>query len=90
MHLHWGIFALSNSRTILDNCINAINGFYTNELFHTDTDSLYNEKKLWNILNKAVLFGKSFLQGMSDYKDGGFFIELFFFGSENNVLFNYR
>ena len=40
MPLHLGAFVLSNSKRIMNNFIHAINGFYTNDIYYTDTDSL--------------------------------------------------
>ena len=77
MLLHLGAFVLSNSKRIMNNFIHAINGFYTNDVYFTDTDSLYIEKKHWNKLDKAGLVGKGLLQGKNDYKDGGIFYGLF-------------
>ena len=45
MPLHLGAFVLSNSKRIMNNFIHAINGFYTNDVYYTDTDSLYFENK---------------------------------------------
>ena len=53
----------------MNNFIHAISGFYTNDSYYTDTDSLYNENKHWEKLNKANLVGKNLLQGKNDYKD---------------------
>ena len=39
MPLHLGAFVLSSSKRIMNNFIHAINGFYTNDVHHTDTDS---------------------------------------------------
>ena len=77
MPLHLGAFVLSNSKRIMNNFIHAINGFYTNDVYYTDTDSLYIENKHWDKLNKAGLVGKGLLQGKNDYKDGGIFYGLF-------------
>ena len=77
MPLHLGAFVLSNSKRIMNNFIHAINGFYTNDAYYTDTDSLYIEKKHWDKLNKAGLVGKGLLQGKNDYKDGCIFYGLF-------------
>ena len=41
MPLHLGTFVLSNSKRIMKNFLHAINGFYTNDVYYTDTDSLY-------------------------------------------------
>ena len=59
------------------NFIHANDGFYTNDVYYTDTDSLYIENKHWDKINKAVLVGKNLLQGKTDYKDGGIFYGLF-------------
>ena len=77
MPLHSGAFVLSNSKRIMNNFIHAINGFYTIDVYYTDTDSLYIENKHCDKLNEAGLVGKSLLQGKNDYKDGGIFYKLF-------------
>ena len=55
MPLHLGAFVLSNSKRIMNNFIHAINGFYTNDVYYADTDSLHIEKKHWDKLDKAGL-----------------------------------
>ena len=45
MPLHLDAFALSNSKRTMNNFIHSINGFYTNDAYYTDTDSLYIENK---------------------------------------------
>ena len=77
MPLHLGSFVLSNSKRIMNNFIHVINGFYTNDVYYTDFDSLYIENKYWDKLEKAGLVGKNLLQGKNDYKDGGIFYGLF-------------
>ena len=77
MPLHLGAFVLSNSKRIMNNFIHAIDGFYTNDVYYTDTDSLYIENKHWEKLDKAGLFGKGLLQGKNDYGNGGIFYGLF-------------
>ena len=77
MPLHLGAFVLSNSKRIMNNFIHAIHGFNTNDVYYTDTDSLYIEKKQWNNLYKAGLVGKNLLRGKNDYKGGGIFYGLF-------------
>ena len=77
MPLHLGAFVLSNSKRIMNNFIHAINGFYTNDVYYTDADSLYIESKHWGKLEKAGLVGKNLLQGKNDYTDGGIFYGLF-------------
>ena len=77
MPLNLGAFVLSNSKRIMNNFIHAINGVYTNDVFYTDTDSLYIEKKHWDKLDRTGLVGKNLLQGKKDYKDGGIFYGMF-------------
>ena len=77
MPLHLGAFVLSNSKRIMNNFIHAFNGFYTNDVYYTDTDSLYIENTHWDKLDKAGLVGKNLLQGKNDYKDGGIWYALF-------------
>ena len=54
-----------------------MNGFYTIDVYYTDTDSLYMEIEYWDKLNKACLVGKCLLQGKNDYKGGGILYRLF-------------
>ena len=77
MPFHLGAFVLSNSKRIMNNFIHANNGFYTDDVYYTDTDSLYIENKHWDKLDKAGLVGKGLLQGKNDYKDGSIFYGLF-------------
>ena len=74
---HLGDFILSNSKRIMNNFIREINGFYNNSIYYGDTDSLYIEKKYWDVLDKANLVGKNLCQGKIDYKTGGIFYGLF-------------
>ena len=66
MLLHLGAFVLSNSKRIMNNFIHAIGGFYTNDIYYTDTDSLYIENKHWDRIDKAGLVSKNQLQGKND------------------------
>ena len=77
MPLHIGAFVLSNSKRIMNNFVHAIDGFYNNDVYYTDTDSLYIENKHWDKLKEFGLIGKNLLQGKNDYKDGGIFYALF-------------
>ena len=74
---HLGAFILSNSKRIMNNFIREINGFYNNSIYYGDTDSLYIEKKYWDVLDKANLVGKNLCQGKNDYRSGGIFYGLF-------------
>ena len=73
-----GAFILSNSKRIMNNFIREINGFYNNKIYYTDCDSLYIEKKYWDVLDKANLVGENLCQGKNDYKTGGIFYGLYF------------
>ena len=84
--LQLAAFLLSDGKRILNNFIHAIIGFYTNYVYYTDTDSLYNERKHWENLDKAGLIEKNFLQGEIDYKDGGSWYGLFLV--QKKILFN--
>ena len=64
-----GAFILGNSRRIMSKFIIEINWFYKNNLYYTDTDSLYIEKK-WKVLGNAKLVGEGLCQGKIDYKTG--------------------
>ena len=70
---HLGAFILSNSKRIMNNFVREINAFHNNAIFYTDTDSLYIEKKYWDVLDKANLVAKNLCQGKNDYKTGGIF-----------------
>ena len=61
----------------MNNFIHAIDGFYSNDVYYTDTDSLYIENKHWDKLKGGGLVGKNLLQVKNDYKDGGIFYALF-------------
>ena len=74
---HLGAFILSNSKRIMNNFIREINGFYNNSIYYGDTDSLYIEKKYWDVLDKAILVVKNLCHGKNDYKTGGIFYGLF-------------
>ena len=77
MPLHLGAFVLNNSKRIMNKFKHANNGFYTNDVYYTDTHSLYIENKPLHKLDKVGLVRKGLLQGKNDYKDGGIFYGLF-------------
>ena len=80
-----GAFILSNSKRIMNNFVREINGFYENSINFGDTDSLYTEKKYWDVLDKANLVGEGFCQGKSDVS-GGILYGLFLAPKTNYVL----
>ena len=86
MPLQQGSFVLSNSKAIMNNFAHAISGFYTNDLYYSDTDSLYIHNKHWDTLDKTGSVGKNLLQGKVDYIDGGIFYGLFLAAKK---IFNY-
>ena len=57
--------------------IREINGFYNNSIYYGDTDSLYIEKKYWDVLDEAKLVGKNLCRGKNDFNTGGIFYGLF-------------
>ena len=84
-----GSFFLSNSKRNMNNFIHSINGFYTNNVYYTDTDILYIENKHWDNLDKAGIVGTGLLQGKNDFKDGVIFYGVFL-APKNTILFNYK
>ena len=85
MPLHLEAFVLSNSKRIMNNFIHAIDGFCTNDVYFTDSDSLYIENKHWDKLHKNRLVGKNRLQSKNDYKEGVIWYGLFLAPKENVV-----
>ena len=75
--LQLAVFILSNSKKLMNIFIHAIDGFYTNDVYYTDTDSLYFQSKHWEKLDKAGSVRKNSLQGKNDYKDGGIWYAIF-------------
>ena len=74
---HLGAFILSNKKRIMNNFIREINGLYNNKIYYGYMDSLYIEKKYWDVLDKENSVDKNLCQGKSDYKTGGIFSGLF-------------
>ena len=72
-----GAFISANSRRIMNEFIREMNGFYENNIYYTDPDSLYIEEKYWDVLDEANLVGDDLCQGKNDYKAGGRFYGLF-------------
>ena len=83
--LHLGAFVLSIGERIMNNFIHAINGFYTNDVYYTDTDSLFIENNHWDKLESAELVGKNLLRGKNEYKVGGNFYGLFSAPKKNTI-----
>ena len=70
----------------MNNSTHAIGGFYANDVYCTDCDSLYIENRHWDKLDKAGLVGEKLLQGKNDYRDGGVFYGLFLAPKTKNCL----
>ena len=54
-----------------------IKGLHNKSIFYTDTDNLYEEKKYWDVLDKASLVGSDLCQGKDDYESGVIFYRLY-------------
>ena len=72
-----GAFILRNSKRVMNNFVREINGFYNKSIYYGDTDSLYIEKKYWDVLDEANLVGEELCPGKNDYKTGGIFYGFF-------------
>ena len=57
----------------MNNFIREINGVINNSIYFGATDSLYIEKKYWDVLDKANFVGNNLCQSKNDYKTGGNF-----------------
>ena len=54
----FGCSVLSSGKSIKSNFIHVINGFSTNDVSYTDTDSLHIESEHWDKLDKTGLMVK--------------------------------
>ena len=73
----FGSEILSHSKRLMNDVINQIDGFYNNNIYYTDTDSLYIHKKYWSTLVEKGFVGKSLGLGKNDYGDSGIFYAWF-------------
>ena len=83
-----GAFVLGNSIRIMNKFIGEKNRFYNNNIYYTDTESLYIKKNYWDVLAKANLVGEGLCLGKNDNKTGGVFYGLFL--APKKILFNNR
>ena len=81
-----GTFILSKSKRNMNDFIWEINGFFNSSFYYGDTDSLYNEKKYWDVLDKTKLVGEELCHGKNDYKTGGICYGLFLAPTDKYVL----
>ena len=68
------------------NFIGEFNDSYNKSIYYGDAESLYTEKKYWDVLDKANLVGKELGQGKSDYKTVGISYGLFLAPKRTYVL----
>ena len=59
MPSHFGSFVVSHSKTLMNEGINQIGGFYIYSIYHGDTDSVYIQKKFCSNLVHNGFVGKS-------------------------------
>ena len=77
MPAHLGSYILSISKRINSNFLREIDGLKMNNVFHTNTDSLYIEREHWDGLDKIILGGEDLRQRKDDYKKVVSFYKLF-------------
>ena len=77
MPSHFGSYILSHSKRLMNDVFREIDGFYSNIIYYTDTDSGYIHKKHWSTLLEKGYVGKSLGQGKNDYGDSGIFYAWF-------------
>ena len=77
MPSHFGSSILSHSKRLMNYVIEEIDGFYNNNIYYTDTDSLYIHKKYWSNLVEKGFVGKSLGLGKNDYGNSGIFYAWF-------------
>ena len=77
MPSHFGSYILSHSKRLMNYVIEEIDGFYNNNIYYTDTDSLYKHKKYWSTLVEKRCVGKSLGLGKNDYGNSGIFYAWF-------------
>ena len=66
--LQLGAFVLSNKKRDMNKFKHAVSGFYTNDIYYEDTDSMYIGNKHSDRLDKAGLLENNRSQGKNDYK----------------------
>ena len=71
MASHFGSYILSHSKRLMNDVFNEIDGFYSNNIYYTDTDSGYIHKKHWSTSVEKGFVGKSLGLGKNDYGNSG-------------------
>ena len=77
MPSHFGSSILSHSKRLMNYVIEEIGGFYKNNIYYTDTDSLYIHKKNWSNLVEKGFVGKPLGLGKNGYGNSGIFYAWF-------------
>ena len=77
MPSHFGSYILSHSKRLMNDVFREIDGFYSNIIYYTDTESGDIHKKHWSTLVEKGYVGKSLGQGKNDYGDSGIFYAWF-------------
>ena len=70
---HFGSCILSESKIIMNEVINQIEGFHTNGIRYGDTDSIYIHKNYWSDLVDNGFVGKTPGLGKNDYGNSDVF-----------------
>ena len=65
----FGPFILSNSKRLMNDVIEALDGLKNNKIYYGDTESVYIYKDDYNILKDKGLVGKDLFQSNNDYGD---------------------
>ena len=71
MPSHSGSSSLSHSKSLLNDVIRQIGGFYIDSIYYTDNDSLYIHKKYWSDLVDNGFVGEPHSLGKKDYGNSG-------------------
>ena len=77
MPSHFDSYMLSHSKSLINEVINQIGGFYNNSIYYGDTDSVYIHKNSWDDLVDNGFVGKSLGLGENDCGNSGIFYALF-------------
>ena len=59
---------MNNGKRMMNIFIGVLNGFYSNNIHHSDADSLYEQKNIGMFWIKQICFGSSLCQSKNDYK----------------------
>ena len=77
MPYHYGSFIFSHSKTLINDVIKQIGGFYNNSIYYGDTDNVYIHTNYWSPVVEKGFVGKSVGLGKNDYGNSGIFYTWF-------------